>query len=275
MTNAPGSDDLPVAQPRHHFTEPDFIEVNGLQTAYRRRGQGEPVLFLHGAGMTRMWLPMYARCAESVDFIAPEHPGFGATARPDWLEGFDDLVVHYDELLAKLGIDEVHLIGYSLGGWIAAEFASYFPRRIKSFTLITPIGLRVDDPGPDTFKFNPPELLDHLFNDKSAIPGVGADSDDFEEIVQLHAEAATFAKLIWAPRYNLALEHRLKRVTCPALIVKAENDRLVSGTMADRYAELLPNSQTVTVSETGHAIIAERPNETADAITVFIMGAQQ
>ncbi len=275
MANAPGSDELPVAQPQNYYTEPEFIDVNGLETAYRRQGQGEPVLFLHGAGLTRMWLPMYARCAKNVDFIAPEHPGFGATARPNWLSGFDDLVVHYDELLALLGVDELHVIGYSLGGWIAAEFAAYYPRRLKSLTLVTPIGLRVDDPGPDAFKFNPDELIDHLFNDKSVIPSVVADSEDFEEMVQGHAEAATLAKLIWAPRYNLALERRLQRVTCPSLVVKAENDRLVSGTMADRYTELLPNSQTVTIAETGHALIAERPDETADAITVFITGAQQ
>ena len=80
---------------------PEFIDVNGLTTAYRRKGSGEPVLFLHGAGSTRMWLPMYERFSQSVDFIAPEHPGFGETERPDWLQNFDDLVIHYDQLLAE------------------------------------------------------------------------------------------------------------------------------------------------------------------------------
>ena len=140
----------------------------------------------------------------------------GHTPRPDWLRGFDDLVVHYDEFLALLDIETLHLVGYSVGGWIAAELAAYFPRRLKSLTLITPIGLRlVDDPGVDIFKLVPDELVDLLFNDKSAIEAVAPDPDDFEEMNQGHAEASTLARLIWAPRYNLALEWRLPRVPVP------------------------------------------------------------
>ena len=81
---------------------------------------------------------------------------------------------------------------------------------------------------------------------------------------------STFAKLIWSPRYNLALEHRLKRLSCPSLVVKAENDRLIPNEMADRFAEVLPSALTTTIPETGHALCIERPNETADAILAFI-----
>ena len=138
---------MTIPKPRNYYTQPQFIDVNGLGTAFRRKGSGEPVLFLHGAGSTRMWLPMYERFSKSVDFIAPEHPGFGETPRPDWLENFNDLVIHYDQFLAELEIEDVHLVGWSLGGWTAAEFASYYPRRLKSLTLIVPIGLRlVDNP---------------------------------------------------------------------------------------------------------------------------------
>ena len=144
---------MTVPKPRNYYTQPQFIDVNGLNTAYRRKGSGEPVLFLHGAGSTRMWLPMYEQFSKSVDFIAPEHPGFGETPRPDWLQNFNDLVIHYDQFLAELGIVDFHLVGWSLGGWTAAEFASYYPRRLKSLTLIVPIGLRlVDNPGVDFFK---------------------------------------------------------------------------------------------------------------------------
>ena len=102
---------MAVPKPRNYYTLPEFIDVNGLNTAYRRKGQGEPVLFLHGAGSTRMWLPLYERFSQSVDFIAPEHPGFGETERPDWLQNFDDLVIHYDQLPAELDIERFHLVG--------------------------------------------------------------------------------------------------------------------------------------------------------------------
>ena len=57
---------------------------------------------------------------------------------PEWLDGFEDLVIHYDRLLDVLGLDQVHLVGYSLGGWLAAEFASFYPERLKSLTLMVP-----------------------------------------------------------------------------------------------------------------------------------------
>ena len=50
-----------------------------------------------------MWLPHLEALSERVDVIAPEHPGYGETEMPDWLDGFDDLVIHYDELLDVLG----------------------------------------------------------------------------------------------------------------------------------------------------------------------------
>ena len=262
---------MTVPKPRNYYTEPEFVDVNGLSAAYRRKGRGEPVLFLHGAGSTRMWLPMYERCSQSVDFIAPEHPGFGETPRPDWLRNFDDLVIHYDQLLAELGIEQFHLVGWSLGGWTAAEFASYYPRRLKSLTLIVPIGLRlVDNPGVDFFKLLPEELVDLVFNDKKALAAVAPDANDFEESCQAHYEASTFAKLVWSPRYNLALEHRLQRIECPTLVVKAEDDRLVPNEMADRFAEVIPGASTVTIPETGHALCIERPQESATAILNFI-----
>ena len=49
----------PVPKPLHHYTEPEWIDIEGVPTAYRRKGTGEVLVFLHGAGMTRMWTPFY------------------------------------------------------------------------------------------------------------------------------------------------------------------------------------------------------------------------
>ena len=60
-----------VPRPRHFYTEPDWVDVGEVRVAYRRKGRGEPVLYLHGNGFTRMWLPFHDKLAESVDLIAP------------------------------------------------------------------------------------------------------------------------------------------------------------------------------------------------------------
>ena len=260
-----------VPRPRHFYTEPERVEVGGLEVAYRRKGEGEPVLFLHGAGFTRMWPPFHERLSESVDLIAPDHPGYGETPMPDWLDGFDDLVIHYDEFLEALGIGEVHLVGVSLGGWIAAEFAVFHPRRVRSLTLVTPAGLRVPGhPVRNLVAMMPEELWDTIFNDRTNMPQYVPSAQDPEEVVHAFGEATAFARLAWNPQYDIKLERRLERVRCPALVLKAEDDRLVPAQIADRYAELLPHARVETMPAPGHALIHERPDACAELIAGFV-----
>ena len=75
-----------------------MLDVAGTPVAVRRKGSGRPLLFLHGAGFTGQWLRFHEALAQGADVIAPEHVGFGGTPLQDWLDGFDDLVLHYDDL---------------------------------------------------------------------------------------------------------------------------------------------------------------------------------
>ena len=268
-------DKVDVPKPARFYTPPAFETVAGLPIAYRRQGQGEAVVLLHGAGFTRMWIPLYQMLAEKTDFIAPEQPGFGETPLPKWFRNFDDLTQLYDQLFDQLGLDRIHLIGFSMGGWAAAEFASFYPRRLKSLALITPVGLRLpDNPGVDIFQLSPPELFDRLFMDKAVMMEFLPDGEDFEEGIHLYAEFAAAARLMWAPRYNLALERRLQRLRCPTLVVGAQEDRLVPNQMSDRYAEVLPNSRLVRIPGTGHEPCLERPRLLADALLGLIEEAK-
>jgi pimeloyl-ACP methyl ester carboxylesterase len=260
-----------VPRPRHFYTKPEWIDVGGLPVAYRRKGDGPPTLYLHGAGLTRMWLPFHERLSQSVDLVAPEHPGFGETEMPEWLDGFDDLVIHYDALLDALALEGVHLVGYSLGGWIAAELAVFYPRRFESLTLITPIGLRIPGkPLGDVFGMDPETLFTTMFNDPTNAAQVLPDIENLDEIEHRYGEAATLARLTWNPRFDPKLERRLARLGASTLVVRAEHDRLVPDEMAERYAELIESARIETVAGTGHALIVEQPDRAADAVSTFI-----
>src|SRR5215218_962414 len=264
---------MAVPRPRQFYTEPSWLDVGGLEVAYRRKGDGEPVLYLHGNGFTRMWLPFHDKLSEYVDLIAPEHPGYGETPLPPWLGGFDDLVLHYDELLDLLEIDTAHVVGYSLGGWVAAEFAAFYPRRLRSLTLICPAGLRVPgQPAPNLVAMTTAAVWQTLFSDPDAAHDVMPDYESREEVVHLYTEATTFARLAWNPQYDLALERRLRRVTCPALVMGAEHDRVIPDAVADRYAALL-GARIERVEGTGHALAVERPEEAAALIAAHVAGA--
>lgn len=268
-------DKVEVPKPARYYTPPAFETVSGIPIAYRRQGSGEAVVLLHGAGFTRMWIPLYQMMAERCDFIAPEQPGFGETPMPKWFRSFDDLTLLYDQLFTQLGLERIHLIGFSMGGWAAAEFASFYPRRLKSLSLITPVGLRLpDNPGVDIFQLPPAELMDRLFEDKTVMMDFPPDPNNFDEGIHLYSEFAAAARLMWAPRYNLALERRLQRVTCPSLVVGAENDRLVPNEMSDRYAEVLPNCRLLRLAGTGHEPCLERPRALADALLGLIEEAK-
>lgn len=265
-----------IPRPRKYYTEPNFLDILGTSIAYRRKGTGEPVLFLHGAGMTRMWLPFYEEMSKQVDFIAPEHPGFGESPMPAWFKGIGDDIVLYDEMLRRLKIDRFHLVGLSLGGWIAAELATTYARAIKSLTLIAPIGLRMDwAPLPDIFQIAPETLLGKLLADPKKIEEFAPAPHDLDEMMHLYGEGGAFARRAWTPRYDTQLDYRLARVTAPGLVVQAEKDLLVPEAIGTRYAKLLPNATTVRIAGSGHVVPADKPVETAQAILSHIKKASQ
>jgi pimeloyl-ACP methyl ester carboxylesterase len=242
----------------------DRITVRGIDVTYRRAGEGEPILYLHGIGTTHRWLPLHEHVAQTGDLVAPEHPGFAETPLPDWFDGFDDLVLHYAELADVLELGRFHLVGHSFGGWIAAELAAFYPERLRSLTLIAPLGLRVPGHTPtDLFRLNPERFAELYLGGED-------DTDDAEAMFARYAEMTAFAKVAWNPRYDHKLDRRLGRVTCPALVVAGEEDRILPRAHAERYGQLL-SGRIVTVPG-GHAAVTQEPAAVAAAIADLVGG---
>lgn len=258
------------APPWAHHREPEFVTVDDRRTAYRRGGRGERVLYLHGNGFTRMWLPFLDALAAECDVVAPEHPGYGDSQIDDDVQAFDDLVLHYDALLDDLQLDPVHVVGHDLGGWLAADLAVFFPRRFKSLTLITPCGLRVADaPLTDPFRMTPEETIEALFNGRGdAFGEYFVQEGDPEDMIRTLMERSAAARLMWNPRYDHRLERRLRRVAVPALVIGAQDDRVVPTATAARYADLIPAARLEIVAgpegePSGHVPHVEYPVDVA------------
>ena len=98
--------------------------------------------------------------------FAPEHPGFGQSDDPPWLDEVADLAYFHLDLLQALGLDRVHLIGTSLGGWVAAEMAVRNTARLASLTLVGAVGITAGgEPIPDIFRMPVEENLRRFYAD--------------------------------------------------------------------------------------------------------------
>jgi pimeloyl-ACP methyl ester carboxylesterase len=255
------------------------IDVAGTPTALRRAGEGPPLLFLHGAGFTGSWLRFHEALSKGSDLIAPEHIGFGDTPMQEWMRSMDDMLVHYDDLVRALGLERFDLVGYSLGGWIAARFAVLWPERVRSLTLIVPAGLRL--PGtptpPDLFLMDPDQLADHLFEDRTNIDEVFAlpeGADPIDVAMKMYGQMSAVARLLWNPRHDRSLPRLLRRITPPTLLVGADNDRLLPDeNTVGSYGQLIPHARTTRIPGTGHALIVEQPDAVAGAVLEFVKEA--
>ena len=185
----------------------EFVRVGDLDTHLFRSGVGEPLLYLHGIAPAGEWLAFHGHLAERFDLVAPDHPGFGRTERPEWLEGMDDLVLHYDEQQTTLGLQRPHLKGVSLGGWLAAELAVTYPDRFRSLTLINAAGLHVDGHViPDIPALSREAVGEAVFHAPAIATAYFTAQLDPERRFRHHRVLTTTALIAWIPWFDPKLE---------------------------------------------------------------------
>src|SRR5215831_16741798 len=121
--------------------------VRNVRVRLFTAGIGAPLLFLHGAGGIEEWLPFFDFLAGRYTVMVPEHPGFGGSDNPPFIRNVADVAMYYldflDDLAASSAGEKIHLVGQSLGGWIAAELATRNCSHLKSLALLAPAGIRV------------------------------------------------------------------------------------------------------------------------------------
>jgi pimeloyl-ACP methyl ester carboxylesterase len=251
-----------------------MMSVAGVDLEVLDRGQGVPILYLHGGAGIDLDLPLIERMAKVRRVIAPSHPGYGRSGLPDWIDSVDDIAHIYLELMDRMNLARADLVGFSLGGWIAAEIATKVPERLLRLALIGPVGVKTGSPDkldiPDVFAM-PQERLNLLrFHDPRKNPvDTGAMSTEELNIVARNAE--TLALLTWEPyMHNPKLRHRLHRVGVPTLFVRGASDGIVSAEYLARYAALIPKAKIGTIAEAGHLPHVEQLDATAAKVLGFL-----
>ena len=259
------------------------MRINGARIHYEREGHGPHVVLLHaGVADLRMWEPQVAAFAKHFDVIRPDQRGFGDSELPPkpWSPLADLL-----SLMDQLSLESAHLVGCSMGGALAIDFALDHPERISKLVLV---GSAI---GGFTFK---PEHA-HLFAEASAARAAG-DLDALNEAMlhlfldgperprgyvaeplrklfldmNGHALRVDFEKAPTKEPDPVAVR-RLHEIDAPTLVVVGDKDVPTVMEAADLLMNSIPDVQKTVIEDAAHLPNLEHPNEFNRAVLDFLV----
>lgn len=253
-----------MAGPQDHTDE--LITIAGVKTQVLKGGSGAPLLLLHGAGGNPGWLPYHRALAQHYTVYAPSHPGYDGTSRPAWVETMADVAHFYRQFIEALHLAPVHVMGFSMGGWLAAEIAAMCPPYLKSLTLVGAAGLKPQVGEIAELLMVSPEMTKHLrFHDPAQVPDydalVNKQLTPEEQEVQWRNREMT-SRLCWRPYFhNPHLADYLRGVTTPTLIVWGKQDAIIPVNCGELYKQALPHATLQVIDRCGHSPGLEKPQE--------------
>jgi pimeloyl-ACP methyl ester carboxylesterase len=250
--------------------------ADGLSVTITESGtntDGQAVLLLHGGAGARSMAGLAGALSQHVYTIAPTHPGFDGTPRPEPVDSVADLAVAYLDLLDTLDLNGVMVIGNSLGGWIASEMALRDTRgRIGCLVLINAVGIHahLKKNGIVDVRTVPPAEIGKLsFANEAFRPDFSSFSDEQRAGMAANQKAlATYAGAAFT--HDPKLRGRLHRVTVPVLVVWGEQDGIAPLGYGRGYAESFPNGHFAPVADAGHFPQIEQLGNTLGAIGDFV-----
>jgi len=244
--------------------------IGGTSLSYDERSTGRPILLLHGGGgpQTVDGFAELLAAERPARVITPAHPGFGGTPRPDGLATIGGLAGLYLALLDRLDLEDVIVVGNSIGGWIAAEMALLDTARIGGFVLVDAVG--VDVPGhpvADFFALTFPEIaqLSYYEPAKFRIDPSVMTPEQQAMLAGNRSAIATYAGSMVDP----GLRGRLAGVTTPTRVIWGDHDGIVDPEYGRALADAIPGADYVLLPETGHLPQLESPKRLLPAVWDF------
>ena len=233
-------------------------------------GEGDPLVFLHGAGTVTGFdalLPL----AERFRLIVPFHPGFGPSADDTTVDDIHDYRRHYLDLFDELGLEEMALAGHSLGGWLAANFAADHTERVTRLVLAAPFGMRVEEhPTTDFLAIPGDQLPPYLTADMSIFEGHVPMPPTPEFLADRYRETHVGrAAHVDAPLRPQAAPLAAPPDGCRRCILWGDADRLIPVEQAPVWADLIPGAEVRTLPGVGHLMFDES-REAVDAVGSFV-----
>jgi pimeloyl-ACP methyl ester carboxylesterase len=255
----------------------DTIAVGGIPVSTVRRGSGPPLLVLHDELGYPGWMTWNERLSAQRELVIPLQPGFGVTPKVDWIRSYRDLAGFYARMVREQGWSPIDVIGFSAGGYVAAEMAAACPEMIRRLVLVAPMGLRPTE--GQIFDFLAVTVRTHVAATVSRqdapefgqIYGGDMTPEQFELFEDARAETT---RLGWEPfMFNPSLPHLLEGVgQLPTLLVWGDDDLIVPRGCIDAYEASIPNTTTEVLAGAGHRPEIEDPDGFGAAVDRFLAG---
>lgn len=256
----------------------EIVTVQGVGLQIFKGGDQnkETLLVLHGINGPEHWNDLYDDLAQQYRVLIPSHPGFGKSELPSRMDSVEDISYVYLDLLDEMELENIHLLGISFGGWIAAEMAVKSCSKIKTLTLVDALGIKVSDRETrditDIFVLSKEERKKVIFHDpqkgSAFFPDVNSLSE--EDIREYYRNEQSALSLGWKPfMHNPKLIDRLHRIQVPTLVIWGKNDGVVKPEYGEVYAKAIPNSDFQLIEDAGHMPHIEKPEEFIHAFQAF------
>jgi pimeloyl-ACP methyl ester carboxylesterase len=250
------------------------LRVRGIELEVLQRGSGRAIMALHGFQTINPDARFLELLGQHGEIVAPSGPGFGHSPRPKDFDTVYDLVHLYLEVLETLPGDKVTLIGFSFGGWLAAEVAAACCHRLDKLVLVDPVGIKISDRETpdilDIFNRSPDEVRRRSWHepDKFA-PDFNAMSDEALVVYARNREALCL--YAWHPyMHNPQLPRWLGRIKVPTLLLWGESDGVVTPDYGRAYSRLIPGSQFDLIERAGHHPEIEQPEAFVERVSRFL-----
>jgi pimeloyl-ACP methyl ester carboxylesterase len=261
----------------------DTIKAGPLDLEVLRRGSGRPLLLVHGINPVSSKAPFVEMLAKHGEVIAPSHPGFGRSPRPTDCDTMYDLVNTYLDVLDGLP-DKVTMIGFSFGGWIAAEVAVSGHPKLDRLMLVDPVGIKLggreERDIAHLFNSHPADLTKRAWHDPANRPegvyGVGwhqdiGDAMTDEDMVVLARNWDSLCLYAWRPHmYNPQLKQWLRRISVPTQVLWGAADGIVTPAYGRQYAGLISGAKFAVIDKAGHHPELEQPAAFVDHVVRFL-----
>ena len=254
----------------------NVVHVAGAELSLIKGGTGRPLLVLHEELGHPGWLRWHAALAQSHALHIPLHPGFGVSPRVEWISSVRDLAGFYSRVLRDMGLSPVDVIGFSLGGWIAAEMAANCAEQFCRMVLVAPLGIRPPEGDiMDLFATTTRVYLDASVHDPAQTPEFPAlyGGEEVAKQFEVWEEArAEVCRLAWQPyMYNPSLSPLLEGVSgLPTLVVWGREDKIVPVSSGQSYNRSIAGSELTTFESCGHRPEIEKAEEFIDQMQNFL-----